>query len=185
MCGSTAEELREQVWQTYGQPLGDEDLSKLIDHENIHGWLQRQINITESREAAFIKELLAMCGETATNLLNQAFIEHGNITGDKAKLQEKYDVATAPGIYKALNDYYLNGMPCDQADMVVVSTQDNLVWETGACLQEVNWKRVGVDTKIMIKLYQNWLKGFVEGVNPMYCFRQVDNSANRYEIYRK
>ena len=37
MCGETAEELREQVAQSYGQPLPDKDLSELIEHDNIHG----------------------------------------------------------------------------------------------------------------------------------------------------
>lgn len=188
-CGSTVEELREQVWQTYGEPLPDRDLSELITHDNIHGWLQRQINIVESREAAFIKELLAICGSAAGDLIEQAFLEHGKQTGEHAKLQGKYDISTAPGIYKALNDYYLNGMPCDQSDMVVSSQADSVVWETGVCLQEPNWKRVGVDISTMTKLYQNWLKEFVSGTNAEYCFRQVSDrltgdTINRYEIFR-
>ena len=188
ICGSTAEELREQVWQTYGAPLPDADLSEIIDHDNIHGWLQRQINITESREAAFIKELMDTCGDTAEELIEQSFLEHGKMTGEKAKAQGKYDINTAPGIYEALNDYYLNGMPCDQADMVVTSQADSVVWETGTCLQEPNWKRVGVDTRTMMRFYRSWLKAFVGGVNENYCFRQVSDqlagdSANKYEIY--
>ena len=47
MCGSSAEELREQVWQSYGSPLPEKDLSEMIDQSNIHGWLQKQINIVE------------------------------------------------------------------------------------------------------------------------------------------
>lgn len=185
MCGSTAEELREQVWQTYGTPLPGVDLGDLIEHDNIHGWLQRQINIVESREAAFIKELIDTCGSAARELLEQGFFEHGKTTGGNAKSQNKYDMSTAPGIYKALNDYYLNGMPCDQADMVVKSQPDSIVWETGKCLQESNWKRVGVDNETMVKLYQQWLKGFVSGANSAYCFRQVAGDAvNSYEIYQ-
>ncbi|MBP2650120.1 MAG: hypothetical protein H6Q74_945 [Firmicutes bacterium] len=189
MCGATAEELREQVMQTYGEPLPDVDLSEIIDHDNIHGWLQRQINIVETREAAFIKELLDTCGGVAKEMLEQAFLEHGKMTGDNAKIRGKYDMNIAPGIYKALNDYYLNGMPCDQADMVVTSQPDSVVWETGTCLQEPNWKRVGGDIGTMIKLYRSWLKGFVGGINADYCFRQVPDrldgaSVNRYEIYR-
>jgi hypothetical protein len=189
MCGTTAEELQEQVRQTYGQPLPDIDLSELIDHDNIHGWLQRQINIAESREAAFIKELLDLCGDAAQDLVEQAFFEHGQMTGEKAKTQETYDSNTAPGIYKALNDYYLNGMPCDQADMVVSSQPDSIVWETGTCLQEPNWKRAGISIGTMTKFYRAWLKGFVSGVNGDYCFKQVNDrlagdSADRYEISR-
>jgi hypothetical protein len=192
MCGATAEELREQVWQTYGLPLAnDVDLSEMIDHDNIHGWLQRQINMTESREAAFIKELLDRCGGAASDLVEKAFAEHGKRTGQNAGAQGKYDVSTAPGIYKALNDYYLNGMPCDQADQVLTSEADSIVWETGACLQAVNWKRVGIDDKTMAKFYLTWLKAFVEGINPAFIFRSaVDDhpaaaAGNRCQISKK
>lgn len=185
MCGSTAEEVREQVWQSYGAPLPDTDLGELIEHDNIHGWLQRQINIAESREAALIKELLDMCGGTAEDLVKQAFLDHGKMTGAKARSEGKYDIDTAPGIYKALNDFYLNGMPCDQADMIMASQSDSIIWETGVCLQEPNWKRVGVATRTMMRFYQSWLNGFVSGINQDYCFRQVaGDSVNRFEIYQ-
>ena len=75
MCGSTAEELWEQVTQSYGEPLPEKDLGELIAHDNIHGWLQRQINLAESREAAFIKELTDTCGGAAEDLIGRTFVE--------------------------------------------------------------------------------------------------------------
>lgn len=187
VCGATVEELREQVWQMYGEPLPDVDLSELISHDNIHGWLQRQINVVESREAAFIKELLDTCGGAVQEIIEQTFYEQGEEAGKNAKQQGKYDLATATGIYKAVNDYYLNGMPCDQADMVITSEAERVVWETESWLQEQNWKRVGVDAKIMSALYRKWLTGFVSAANAQYGFKQVQDrltgdTANRYEI---
>ncbi len=171
MCGPTAEELREQVRQTYGQPLPDADLGELIDHANIHGWLQRQIKIAETREAAFIGELLAACGDAADNLIAQAFADHGRLAGERARALGKYDLTAAPGIHTALNDHYLNGMPCDQADIVVAAAADRVAWKTGACLQEPNWRRAGVDTGTMTRFTRAWLAGFVAGANPAFAYR--------------
>ncbi len=190
LCGATAEELREQVWQTYGETLPDADLEQLIDHDNIHGWLQRQINLAESREAAFIKELLARCDQTACDMVGEAFLEHGLHCGENAKSQPKYDVSTADGIYKALNDYYLNGMPCDQEDILVETTARQVIWENLACLQEFNWKRTGVDHKTMKSCYQGWWDGFVTGANSSFSFRQIrdilkGDDVNRYEIIQR
>ena len=190
ICGSTAEELREQVMQSFGVPLPDVDLGELIDHDNIHGWLQRQIKIAESREAAFVNELLSACGDTAQEMLAEAFADHGKQTGEQAQSQTKYNLTTAPGIYKALNDYYLNGMPCDQGDMVVNSTPDSMVWDSAVCLHEPNWKRAGVNPKTMAALYRNWLAGFVSGANNDFSFRQASDclagdSKSRYEINRQ
>ena len=179
MCGSTAEELRDQVWQSYGAPPADTDLADLIDHGNIHGWLQRQINLAESREAALIKELTDTCGGAAEQLVEEAFAEHGKLAGKQAAAQGRYDVGSAAGIYKALTDSFLNGMPCDQADTVMESDAEKVVWETGACLQEPNWKRTGVDGAFMKKLYQVWLGAFVQGVSPSYSLKV---SGNRHEI---
>lgn len=187
LCGSTAEEMRAQVWQTYGEPLPDADLEQLIDHDNIHGWLQRQINLAESREAALIKELFDMCAQTGSDIVCEVFYEHGLRCGKTAKLQHKYNVSTADGIYKALNEYYLNGMPCDQEDVLIENTAYQVIWENNVCLQETNWKRAGVDHKTMKSCYQRWLAGFVVGVNSNFSFRQTKdilkgNGVNRYEI---
>lgn len=173
MCGATAEELREQVWQTYGVPLPDADLGELIDHDNIHGWLQRQIIIAETREAAFVKEWIAACGSAAEALVGEAFAEHGRAAGEAARAAGKYEAATADGIYQALNDYYLNGMPCDQADILVSSQPGRRVWKSEQCLQAPNWRRAGISEAIMDQYYQCWLAAFVAGLNPRFGYRRL------------
>lgn len=184
-CGSLAEELREQIWQSYGTPLQDKNLAELIDETNIHGWLQRQINIAETREAAFITELINNCSETGRELIACVFKEHGATCGKAAKEQGKYDDTRAEDIYKAINDYYLNGMPCDQADMVVESSPERVVWEGGGCLQEPNWKRAGADIQLMKEFYKSWLSAFVGSMNPNFSYHQTKNHAVvRHEIER-
>lgn len=189
LCGGTAEEARAQAWQSYGAPLPEADLAEYIDQSNIHGWLQRQINIAESREAAFIQAMVDNCGDAAIEVAKKAFREHGAHCARHAAAQGKYDTSTAPGIYKAINDYYLNGMPCDQADSIAENTPDKIVWESEVCLQEPNWKRAGADSKLMKDLYREWLTTFVNILNPGFAFMQtVDansgSGVNRYEITR-
>jgi hypothetical protein len=190
MCGSTAEELREQVWQSYGEPLPEKDLSEMIDQSNIHGWLQKQINIVESREAAFVKEMTAMCGDAGLQTATKAFAEDGDACGSDAKESGRYDLSTANGIYKAMNDYFLNGMPCDQADMLVENSADKVVWQGGACLQEKNWTRAGIDAKPMTSLYRAWFVGFVQAANPAFAYAQTadilnGDSVSKHEITRQ
>lgn len=189
MCGATAEELQTQVWQIYGAPVEDKKLEDLIDHNNIHGWLQRQITIAETRESAFIKELADTCGETAHSLAQSAFAEHGKSCGEHAKAQGKYETQVASGIYQALNDYILNGMPCDQGDTITVNQADQIVWEGKDCLQEKNWAKAGVDKNLMKELYQKWTLGFVTALNPAFSYKQTadtlkNDNVNRYEIVK-
>ncbi|MPM21624.1 hypothetical protein SDC9_68068 [bioreactor metagenome] len=188
--GPEADEIRQQVWQTYGEPLPDVDLAELIDQSNIHGWLQRQINIAETREATLIKELLEMYGDEVKTIIEEAFDKHGAICGQHAKASNSYNAAEIGGLYKALNDYLLNGMPCDQGDMVIENTPAKLVWEGEVCLQEGNWSRAGVDAKLMKQLYQRWMTSFVESLNPGFTYRQTADTlagdkVNRHEFSAK
>jgi len=189
LCGATAEELQTQVWQIYGAPVENKKLEELIDHNNIHGWLQRQITIAETRESAFIKELVDACGESTHTLAQSAFAEHGKACGEHAKAQGKYETQVANGIYQALNDYLLNGMPCDQGDAITVNEADQVIWEGKDCLQEKNWAKAGVDKNLMKDLYQTWTLGFVTALNPAFTYKQTadtlkNDNVNRYEIVK-
>lgn len=184
LCGATAEELQSQVWQIYGEPLLDTKLEDLIDHNNIHGWLQRQITISETREAAFIKELIETCGSTAHGIVLAAFNEHGKLCGTHAKAEGKYDAQTAEGVYQASNDYLLNGMPCDQGDAVTVNEADKVIWEGESCLQERNWVKAGVDKILMKECYQNWFAGFVKAFNPTFTYSQTADVLNGDRVNR-
>ncbi|MBM7867683.1 hypothetical protein GTO89_13640 [Heliobacterium gestii] len=187
LCSDTAEELRAQAWQTYGEPLPDVALETLIDQGNIHGWLQRQITIAETREAALIKALIETCGEGGREAVESAFREHGAACGQKAAEESVTPVNGADQVYKLLNNYLLNGMPCDQADMVTENGSDKVCWETTICLQEGNWRKAGVDEAFMKRLYQFWIGAFVEAVNPDFTYRQTADTVrgdrqNRHEI---
>jgi hypothetical protein len=190
LCGTSAEELKEEVWQIYGEPLPERDLGELIDPANIHGWLQRQITIAETREAALISGLLEKCGPTAYDLVKNCFARHGKICGEHAKSQGKYDYIKANGIYQAVNDYLLNGMPCDQGDMMAENSPDHVVWEGAVCLQERNWSKAGVDKQAMKEFYQVWMKGFVGTLNQDFAYRQTADTlkgdrVNRHEIVKE
>lgn len=189
MCGATAEELQEQVWQIYGTPQRDAKLEEIIDHTNIHGWLQRQVTIAETREAAFIKELVDTCGSAAHSIAKDAYAEHGKICGQHANVQGKYETDVPGGVYQALNDYLLNGMPCDEGDTVVQNDADKVIWEGRVCLQERNWAKAGVDKNLMKELYQQWFASFVTALNPTFTYKQTADTlkgdqVNRHEIVK-
>lgn len=184
MCGPCADEIRAGAWESYGEPLPDVDLAEVIDQTNIHGWLQRQISVAETREAAFVKGLIDMCPGTGEDIISQVFTQHGEKCGADAKTNEEYNLAGADGIYKALNDYFLNGMPCDQTDMVVESGPDKLVWEGTVCLKARHWQAAGVDIDTMRGFYAEWLAGFVRGANGAFKFTQTKSSKDGQPIIR-
>lgn len=190
LCSATADELQAQVWQIYGAPQLDKKLEDIIDHNNIHGWLQRQVTIAETREAALIKELFDVCGDGAGRVVESAYEEHGRLCGQHASNQDKYDGMTARGIYQALNDYVLNGMPCDQGDIVITNEADKVIWEGAVCLQERNWVKAGVDRNLMKALYHKWFAAFVTSLNPAFAYSQIADTlkgdkVNKHQIVKR
>ena len=92
-----------------------------------NGWLSNQINIASVREAAFIKDLLdTNSGDEAVNVVTailDAFAVQGQACGVVA--QDNLEEHTAPAIYNALQNFYVNGMPCDGGDQVVSESLTN------------------------------------------------------------
>ena len=82
-CSTLAESAQATVYETYGEPPARQtDLAELIDPTNIHGWLARQIQLTEAREAALLKELSDYCGNAAWELAEKVFVEDGKRLGE-------------------------------------------------------------------------------------------------------
>ncbi|MDU7911006.1 MAG: hypothetical protein E7J30_05325 [Veillonella parvula] len=107
-----AEELHSISVDTYGEPINPSiPLENIIDHGNIHGWLANQINIASVREAAFIKDMLdTNSGDEAVHVVTailDAFAVQGQACGVVA--QDNLEEHTAPAIYNALQNFYVNG----------------------------------------------------------------------------
>lgn len=176
-----AEELYDTALALYGAPIPEEEkLEAIIDHTQIHGWLQRQIEIAEVREASFIKDLIDTVPEEGMEALLTAFYTQGKGCGEEAKLQLEED--NAPALYKIMQNYYLNGMPCDAGDTIMENSLHCFSWEGSHGNQLSNWKKAGIDLSIMTKAYQEWFKGFIEGCSSHYSFKHIPASTPIYQI---
>ena len=160
-----AEEGREMVWQTYGAPLPDEDLAELIDADNIHGWLQRQINLAELREAATVKELLARLGSDGPEKMKAVFGEQGKQCGLAARPdgREETDAAAA---YAAFAGKVLNGMPCDRWDRLEQEDSKVTRWSNAGWIQGANWKKTGTDSQFLAQCHEVWHAEFFKALAP-------------------
>ncbi len=171
-----ATELHSTAIDLYGAPISaDAKLEDIIDHSNIHGWLQGQIETASVREGSFIKDLLDCGGSDAEEAIIAAFTIQGKACGTVAK--DQLATVTRPQeIYQIMQDYYLNGMPCDGGDDVITDSDEEFTWEGSHKNQVANWTKSGVDQSFMRHAYQAWFKAFVEAVNPAYTFT-VDAQA--------
>ena len=168
-----AEELHSISVDTYGEPINPSiPLENIIDHGNIHGWLANQINIASVREAAFIRDLLdTNSGDEAVHVVTA--------------IQDNLEEHTAPAIYNALQNFYVNGMPCDGGDQVVSESPDEFTWVGDHRLQAGYWRTAGVDPKFMAVAYQTWFEAFVKAIDPAFELVTTEENGTRLYSIRK
>lgn len=185
--GDLADELHFVAVDLYGKPIpADRNLEMIIDHSNIHGWLQNQIEIATVREANFIKDLLDCGGEDAEEAILTAFVTQGTACGKVAADELNKGDHTPQEIYQIMQNYYLNGMPCDGGDTILADTADEYVWEGSHANQKGNWVKAGVDQTFMMAAYQAWFQGFVSAADPKFKFtvELIDGEFPQYKIVR-
>ncbi len=105
-------------------------LEDVIDESNIHGWLQGQIDDAETRYADLISDILT--DERLDNIQSIAFD-----FGKKNALEPNISPKEA---YKALEDFFVNGMPCNRVNVVISETEDELSWNMTQDIHEKYWK---------------------------------------------
>lgn len=183
-----ADELHEISIDTYGAPIdAATPLEDIIDHNNIHGWLSGQINVASVREAAFIKDMLdTNSGDDAVLVVAailDAFAVQGKACGTVAK--ESLEDVNAPSIYNALQNFYVNGMPCDGGDQIIEDSAHTFTWVGDHKLQSPYWRTAGVDPQFMQLAYQTWFEAFVKEIAPGFELLTTDDGAQRlYTIQR-
>ncbi|SHE99082.1 hypothetical protein [Alkalibacter saccharofermentans] len=176
--GMPAEGWSEEIYTAYGYPTGNRPLEEIIDTGNIHGWLQYKIQRAEGRHAAFITKILDSDPSSMAEL-KDVFAKQGHSAA--SSLHIKTD--SPEGAFNALNDFLLEGMPCDRVNEVLASDDNELTWESTLCLHESHWENVGGDVANFYKLRDEWIMAFVETLSDDLTFKRL--SGNTQSIRRE
>ncbi|WP_130806436.1 hypothetical protein [Senegalia massiliensis] len=182
--GLEIEQTHSYFIDSHGSLIDDNPLEELIDTNNIHGWLQERINIAETRFADFITTVLDKFPGEAIELIENEYKKQGRECGINSK--EKYPINNAIEIYKSLNNYILDGMPCDNANNIINSTEKEIEWQITNCLHKKYWEKVGGNTEIFHNLRSLWNSNFVENANASFRYEYINNEGNlNHKIYKK
>ena len=167
------ENLTSQLSERFGSPEV-RPLEEVIDITNIHGWLQLKIESLEKRTAYVIQTAL---DEKWASI--EQFIKLYEDNGLKAYRNYPKVLQSPDELFKALNDYLLDGMPCDRINNILSSDEDALVWEKRACIHTPHWDAVHADIKWFNTLRIQWIKSFS---SESFTFNILNE--NTYEITR-
>ncbi len=146
------EDVESQAATQYGKATF-EPLESVIDTGNIHGWLQTRIDSHEHRMAFAIMKAL----ENRVDLedIKALFTEDGLKAGKQVEKP-----VTPEALYNTMNNFLLDGMPCDRVNIPITNTSNEVIWERRLCLHAPIWEAVGIDPQIFYTLRSAWLNAY-------------------------
>lgn len=172
-------ELENQINSEYGRPLENKNLEEIIDKDNIHAWLQNKIHSAEGRMAAWTSKILKKDPNSLDKLREiykcQAIKAAKNLKASKT-------LNSAVDIYNSINDFLLDGMPCDRVDEILKSGEDNVTWSKRICLHKDIWQKEDINVRVFYDLRDTWIKYFVDEINDDFEFAREENN---YVIRKK
>lgn len=182
--GEEARELYDNACKNHGNPLNpDVPLENQIDTDNIHGWLQTQIQKAETRQAEFLNQAFQKYNEEAVEIAREFYAKQGKFCGEESESHAKPQ--NAQDLYQEINNYVLDGMPCDQVNQLVVNEEDLVKWEVTQCLHVGYWKEVGADPNKFYKLRETWIDAFVAYANNDYEYRFSNDDGRLLHLIQK
>lgn len=164
----------------YGARLPKVPLEDMIDTGNIHGWLQSKITSAEGRLAAITTILINENKEFGVEM-EKIYYAQGIKAGKEVKISDT-DTSLAPAIFNSINDYLLDGMPCDRVNEIVSSDDNEIIWTRRICVHSDIWEKEDGDVNLFYHLRSKWSEAFVNEVNP--SFRYVEKEDGLMVIER-
>ncbi|SFU45595.1 hypothetical protein SAMN04487886_10326 [Clostridium sp. DSM 8431] len=161
--GLDVDTLTKEINAKYGEPTPNKPLEDMIDTGNIHGWLQGKIHAAEGRMAAWTNALLSTNNKEVKKALENIYIEQGIKAGKEVIAETKLD--SAEEIYNAVNDYILDGMPCDRVNVIEESNSEIVSFRRSMCVHKEVWEREDVNVDTFYGLRKLWVESFIQTIN--------------------
>ncbi|ALP89606.1 hypothetical protein AB2T63_02320 [Clostridium butyricum] len=172
--------IEKEIEKKYGKMLPNRPLEEIIDTSNIHGWLQERIHNAEGRMASWTRAIIVNDVNDVVKIQN-IYITQGIKAANEVK-NSNTSFDTAYEIYSKINDYILDGMPCDRVDEIIVNEDDIITWKKRICVHKEIWERENIDVEQFYNLRDLWIKAFVNTINDQ--FKYIKNDDGTFSIKR-
>jgi len=177
--GLDIEVLSKEINEKYGQKLPKLPLEDMIDTGNIHGWLQEKIHSSEGRMAAWTTGVLKN-NEKASSKMENIYMLQGIKEAKEVKIKG-VEITTAIEIFNSINDYILDGMPCDRVNEVIISDENMVEWKRRICVHKDIWTAEGGDVNYFYDLRNLWIKSFVNEINGNFQYVERESGVMAVE----
>jgi len=173
--------ISDEITKKYGDMLPNKPLEEMIDTGNIHGWLQEKISLAEGRMAAWTFKILEN-DKASLSKLENIYIEQGIKAGNEVK-DNSEQIENAVDIFNKINDYILDGMPCDRVNEVITSEENIVKWSRSVCVHTSIWEKENVPVNLFYNLRSLWIKSFVNTINSEFKYTEVEENTFTIEKF--
>jgi hypothetical protein len=129
----------------------DMTLEEVIDQGNIHGWLQERIAMTERRRDHLLTRV-------PMNHAKEVYVADARQAAESLPAQDW----TFESIKKAIHQFLLDGMPCDQLQASLEDSETTHSWLTKKSIHAPFW----TDMDRYLTLRSTWIEHFVQTLDP-------------------
>lgn len=171
--GIDVEKLEAEINSKYGVKTPNKNLEDMIDTSNIHGWLQGKIHSAEGRMAAWTKVILENNQDYILDM-RKVYENQGVNASNEAK--ESLENINAETIFNSMNDYILDGMPCDRVNEVIDSSEESIMWKRRVCVHKNIWENEGILVDVFYELREHWINAFVNTMNNDYEYVKLEDN---------
>ena len=171
--GIDVEKLEAEINSKYGVKTPNKNLEDMIDTSNIHGWLQGKIHSAEGRMAAWTKVILENNQDYILDM-RKVYENQGVNAANEAK--ESLENINAETIFNSMNDYILDGMPCDRVNEVIDSSEERIMWKRRECVHKNIWENEGILVDVFYELREHWINAFVNTMNNDYEYVKLEDN---------
>lgn len=140
----------------------DTPLEEVIDQGNIHGWLQERIAMSERRRDALLKHVPMEKAE-------EVYAADARATAEA----HEGGASDFPTLQKTINQYLLDGMPCDQLHGTLAHTETTFKWLTKEAIHAPFW----TDLDRYLQLRKVWVDTFVSTLIPGLSYDVIRTDA--------
>jgi hypothetical protein len=148
-------QIQKKLEEFFPFPKGN--LEKIIDHENIHQWLEKYLILTDRKLAWLIHQV-------KDNLLTSSELEDLFFQLGKKHREVFSPVWLKPSyVYRTITDALTEGMPCDKANQVLSHDENHLAWEVSRCMHSDNWSSENANVDDFYALRDAWTRGLLDG----------------------
>ena len=83
----------------------------------------------------------------------------------------------AEELYNLMNDYILDGMPCDRVNEIIDSSEEMIKWTRRICVHKDIWNAENIDVKYFYDFRGLWIKAFISELNKDFEYIEIDNDT--------